>query len=117
MQAAKRKCWYELLPVIILGVFLLAGMLSLLSPGVAYAAGSSITISGPGLKNPDPITITQEQLQGTEALPEELQTVAGAVYLPQYDEVYSTINTWPTKWWSRGQGVKLSDLLKLAGAE
>jgi PKD repeat protein len=115
VQAAKRKCWYELLPVIILGVFLLAGMLSLLSPGVAYAAGSSITISGPGLKNPDPITITQEQLQGTEALPEELQTVAGAVYLPQYDEVYSTINTWPTKWWSRGQGVKLSDLLKLAG--
>lgn len=114
MSALKKKCWYKLLPVI-LGVFLLTGLFSLLAPDTAYAVGGDITISGEGLNNPDGITVTQSQLRGTEALPDELQTVAGAVYLPQQDEIYSTINTWPTKSWYRGQGVKLMDLLKLAG--
>lgn len=98
---------YRLL-LFILGLFLMAGMLSLLVPADAYAAGGSITISGSGLKNPEGVIITQAQLRGEE-------TVAGAVYLPQTDEWYSTINTWPTKSWHRGQGVKLIDLLQLAG--
>ncbi len=114
MQVAKKKYWCKLLPVI-LGVFLLTGMFSLSVPNAAYAAGSEIIISGPGLNNTGPITITQNQLQGVEPLPSELQTVAGWVYLPQHDEIYSTINTWPTKSWYRGEGVKLMDLLNLAG--
>jgi hypothetical protein len=111
MQATK---WYRFLPVL-LGVFLIIGTIGLLVPTVAFAVGDDLTISGPGLKNPGPIIITQNQLRGTEALPAELQTVAEAVYLPQTDAWYSTINTWPTKSWYRGQGVKLTDLLNLAG--
>ena len=114
MQAAKKKYWYMLLPFI-LGLFLLAGMFCLPAPNAVYAAGRDMEISGPGLNNPEPLTITQEQLRGTEELPPELQTVAGAVYLPQHDEWYSTINTWPTKSWYRGEGVTLTDLLSLAG--
>ena len=33
----------------------------------------------------------------------------------QYQQVYSAINTWPTKKWYVGEGVKLKDLLNLAG--
>ncbi|MCR4420836.1 MAG: hypothetical protein NUV99_12130, partial [Clostridia bacterium] len=92
------------------------------APSPALAAGGSLTIEGPGLNLQDPdgdgtpgVTISQYQLRGTEALPPELQSVCGWVYLPQHDELYSTINTWPTKNFYRGKGVKLTDLLKLAG--
>ena len=33
----------------------------------------------------------------------------------QYDEWYSSINTWPSKIWYRGQGLRLRDLLQAAG--
>jgi chitodextrinase len=100
----------------------LAGLFGLAAPSPALAAGGSLTIEGPGLNLQDPdgdgtpgVTISQYQLRGTEALPPELQSVCGWVYLPQHDELYSTINTWPTKNFYRGKGVKLTDLLKLAG--
>ncbi len=67
------------------------------------------------MNDPGPLTITQDQLCGTEALPLGLQERYGREYLPQHDEWYSTINTWPTKSWYRGKGVKLSELLKAAG--
>ena len=55
-----------------------------------------LEITGDGVASP--VTFTLEQLQGME----------------QYQHVYSTINTWPTKSWYVGQGVKLSDLLAIA---
>jgi len=46
-----------------------------------------------------PVTLTVAQLQGMQ----------------QYEHVYSTINTFPTKKWYVARGVKLRDLLALAG--
>lgn len=46
-----------------------------------------------------PVAFTADELQAME----------------QYQHVYSTINTWPTKKWYVGKGVKLRDLLNLAG--
>ena len=51
------------LSLIFISVFMF-GLVSVLAPNPLYAAGGDITISGPGLNNPDGITITQEQLQG-----------------------------------------------------
>ncbi|WP_161823388.1 hypothetical protein, partial [Sporotomaculum syntrophicum] len=99
--------WYSLLPFV-LGMFLLAGALVLQAPTDAFAAGGDITISGPGLNNPEPVTITQNQLRGNNSLTD-------GTYLEQQDIIYSTINTWPTKSWYRGVGVKLGDLLEVAG--
>ncbi|MCR4420655.1 MAG: Ig-like domain-containing protein [Clostridia bacterium] len=93
----------------------LTGLLGLLASAPALAAGGDLVIEGPGLNNPGPITITQSQLRGEADLPPELQAVYGKARLEQYDEWYSVINTWPTKSWYRGRGVKLTDLLKLAG--
>ncbi|MGI6486013.1 MAG: hypothetical protein ACOX15_06845 [Tepidanaerobacteraceae bacterium] len=76
-----------------LSALMLMGMLSGLASGTVLASGGDITISGPGLNNPEGITITQEQLRGEEALPTELQDVYGNEYLHQHDERYSTINT------------------------
>ncbi|NMA13784.1 MAG: DUF1533 domain-containing protein, partial [Clostridia bacterium] len=89
-------------------LFLLAGLFGLLSPVAAMAAGGDITIHGEGLNSTEPITITQAQLRGEELLPD-------GTTLEQNDVWYSTINTWPTKKWYRGVGVKLTDLLSLAG--
>ncbi|KAF1085782.1 hypothetical protein SPSYN_00511 [Sporotomaculum syntrophicum] len=101
--------------ILLAGLFCLASVVALLVPAAAFAAGGDITISGSGLNIPGPITITQSQLRGTEALSPDLQSIYGEVYLTQHDEWYSTINTWPTKSWYRGEGVKLTDLFKLAG--
>ncbi len=95
--------WYRLLPIV-LGVFLLAGIIDLQAPTAAFAASEDITISGPGLNNTEPVTITQAQLRGE-----------GEGALPQHKVLYSTINTWPTKSWYRGEGVKLSDLFEAVG--
>lgn len=107
MQAVK-KWWYELMPAL-LALLMLAGVFNLLIPNDAYAVGGSITISGPGLDG-DAITITQDQLRGNAPL-----TLPDGTEVEQHDEWYSTINTWPTKSWSRGQGIKVIDLLNVAG--
>jgi hypothetical protein len=114
MKDKKGRDELHLIPSL-LALLFLVGIFSLIGPSNAHAAGGSIIISGSGLNNPNPITVTQDMLRGTEPLPAELQTVAGTVYLQQQDIIYSTINTWPTKSWYRGQGVKLTDLLALAG--
>lgn len=90
-----------------MGVFLLTGLFYLLAPTTVLAAGESITITGDGLKGPG-ITITQSQLRGEEEISE-------GVYLEQQDVIYSSINTWPTKSFYRGRGVKVTDLLEVAG--
>lgn len=56
-----------------------------------------LTISGDGVSSKKTFTLTQLEK------------------LDQYQEVYSVINTWPTKRWYVGKGVKLSTLLDLAG--
>lgn len=77
---------------------LLAGLLNLLLPMAAWAEPSdSLEISGDGVNNP--VKLTMSQLQS----------------IKQYQHVYSTINTWPTKRWYVGEGIKIRDLLDLAG--
>jgi len=98
MQAINKK-WFYVLLTTVLGVLLLAGSLSLAAPRAALAVGGSITIEGDGVNNPG-VTFTQDQLRNE---------------LPQHTELYSTVNTWPTKNWYRGTGVKVSDLLAAAG--
>lgn len=56
-----------------------------------------LTISGDGITTDRKFTMTQF---------EEME---------QYQHVYSAINTWPTKKWYVGKGVKLKDLLDEAG--
>lgn len=56
-----------------------------------------LEIAGEGVSNPCQFTLSE--LQAME----------------QYQQVYSTINTWPTKRWYIAEGVKLRDLLKLVG--
>jgi DMSO/TMAO reductase YedYZ molybdopterin-dependent catalytic subunit len=95
-----RKKWFYGLMVAVLGL-LLFGMSSLATPGAALAAepGSpdSLEITGDGVTTP--LILTREQLQAME----------------QYQHLYSAINTWPTKKWYVGKGVKLRDLLEKAG--
>lgn len=77
---------------------LFVGSLNLAAPRAVQAEPSNfIEISGDGVANPT--TFTLDQLQAME----------------QYQHVYSTINTWPTKKWYVGRGVKLRYLLDLAG--
>ena len=108
MTGNKRtRCLYRLLPVLMV-VFLLVGMFTLLAPAMLMLPGGDLTISGPGLNNPEGMTITQNQLRGEEPIYDDY-------YLAQQDIVYSTINTWPTKSWYRGKGVLLEELLEVAG--
>ncbi len=66
-------------------------------PLPAVAEGEElIEITGDGVANPG--TFTREQLEDME----------------QSQQVYSVVNTWPTKKWYVGQGVKLCDLLDAA---
>jgi hypothetical protein len=79
-------------------LLLLAGVSALLTPVPALAAASDLLeITGDGVTNP--ATFTLDQLKDME----------------QRQYVYSCINTWPTKKWYVGKGVKLSDLLAQAG--
>ena len=78
-------------------LWLLAVALNLVAPGVALATSHSLEITGKGVANP--VTFTREELEKME----------------QHQYLYSCINTWPTKKWYVGKGVKLWDLLLKAG--
>ena len=93
----------------LLSLTLLTGVVTLLVPKTVYAAVADLEITGPGLKG-DGIIISQEQLQGNEPL-----TLSDGTEVEQYDEWYSSINTWPSKIWYRGLGIRLKDLLGAAG--
>jgi hypothetical protein len=70
---------------------------TLMVPWTALAEPSeSLEISGDGVNKP--VVFSLSQLQA----------------MPQYQHVFSTINTWPTKKWYMGEGVKLRYLLELA---
>ncbi|MDD3652582.1 MAG: DUF1533 domain-containing protein [Desulfotomaculaceae bacterium] len=103
-----RSKWVFNILLTVFSVLLLAGSISLIAPMAALAAGDDLIISGPGLNSTEPVTITQNQLRSIDPL-------SNGTTLQQQDVIYSTINTWPTKSWYRGQGVKLTDLLEAAG--
>lgn len=86
----------------------LISLLGLL-PASALAAGGDLVITGPGLKGPG-IVVTREQLEGRAPL-----FLPDGTEVQQHDEWYSSINTWPSKIWYRGQGIRLRDLLQAAG--
>lgn len=84
--------------LIFLYMLLVVVTFNVLMPVTALATPSNtLQITGDGVTNP--ITFTREQLGE----------------MKQEQEVYSCINTWPTKKWYVGEGVKLWDLLLKAG--
>ena len=80
--------------IITLGVLLFG----ILIPLVAFAQSEDYTleITGDGVDNP--VTFTMAELENME----------------QYQHVYSTVNTYPTKKWYTARGVKLRELFDLA---
>ncbi len=97
MQADMRKGLYRLM-MAVLSLLLLIGSFTLAAPTVVLAGEDvALQITGDGVTNP--MALTLPQLQAME----------------QYQHVYSAINTWPTKKWYVGNGVKLRDLLNSAG--
>ncbi|OPX86476.1 MAG: Endo-1,4-beta-xylanase A precursor [Pelotomaculum sp. PtaB.Bin104] len=88
---------YKLL-LTVLGLLLLFGSFALVAPTAVFAGEDvALRITGAGVTTPKEYTL--DQLQAME----------------QYQHVYSAINTWPTKKWYVGKGVKLRDLLAAAG--
>jgi len=78
----------------------LALLVSLVVPALGLAQPTqSLEITGDGVTTP--LELTRAQLEA----------------MPQYQHVYSTINTWPTKKWYTARGVKLRDLLAMAGVK
>lgn len=95
-MTVNRKWFYRFLITIL--SLLLIGSVNLIQPTVAVADPSdSIEIMGDGVTNS--ITFSRAELED----------------MKQYQHVYSTINTWPTKKWYVGRGVKLRELLARAG--
>ena len=78
-------------------LLLLTFVFNLIASAPAFAENVALEIFGEGVTTP--LELTQAELEAME----------------QYEHVYSTINTWPTKRWYIARGVKLRDLLSLAG--
>jgi hypothetical protein len=90
----KRFCKF----FIIIITLLLVTTFNLMTSASALAdLSQTVEITGDGVETP--VTFTLDELQDME----------------QYQQVYSTINTWPTKRFYVGQGVRLRYLLDLAG--
>ncbi len=97
MQIIKREHLQKLMSIF-LCMMLIAITFNVFEPTTASAISpDTLEITGDGVTNP--VTFTREQLEG----------------MKQHQEVYSCINTWPTKKWYVGKGVKLWDLLLEAG--
>lgn len=94
MPTWARRCYG--FSAVLLSILLLAGSLCLTLPNAVIAASATLQITGDGVKNP--LTFTLDQLKQME----------------QHQYLYSSINTWPTKKWYVGEGVKLIDLLNKA---
>ncbi len=96
MRAVKNKLLYVLLA----GAFgvLLFGVLTMITPQDVFAARDfQLEVTGDGVANPG--VFTRDQLA-------EMQ---------QHQQVYSAVNTWPTKKWYTGAGVQLRDLFSAVG--
>ncbi|HKM39249.1 MAG TPA: Ig-like domain-containing protein [bacterium] len=79
-------------------LLILALLLFLAQPGSAKAqAADSLEIYGPGVETP--VTFSLSELEAME----------------QYEQVYSAVNTYPTKQWYIARGVRLKDLFNQTG--
>ncbi len=96
MQSNVKSRFHSLI-MMVFSMLLMVGVFSLISSAPVLAASDSLEITGDGVLNP--VTFTLDQLEEME----------------QCQYVYSCINTWPTKKWYVGKGVKLSELLDQAG--
>lgn len=89
---------FSIFLIIATALLLFVVLMNLLVPEVVSAEPSTaLVITGDGVTRPMEFTLAE--LQGME----------------QYQHVYSTVNTWPTKRWYTAKGVKLRNLLSLAG--
>ncbi|NLF45117.1 MAG: hypothetical protein GX581_03480 [Syntrophomonadaceae bacterium] len=79
------------MPGLLLLVLVSANLTAAVEPARADAA-ETLEIVGDGVDNP--VTLSLDQLNSME----------------QYEHIYSTINTWPTKRWYAARGVSLRDL-------
>lgn len=83
--------------LLIIASLLLMIPMTLISPDFAAAgAADTIEITGEGVANP--LILSLHQLEAMQ----------------QFEHVYSTINTWPTKRWYTARGVSLRELLTQA---
>ncbi|MCF6096893.1 chitobiase/beta-hexosaminidase C-terminal domain-containing protein [Thermovorax subterraneus] len=96
MQADKRKV-VAFLVYMLAGVLLFTSAFIIMLPTTTLAESYSLEITGDGVSNP--VKFTLKDLEKME----------------QHQVVYSCINTWPSKRWYVGRGVKLWDLLVRAG--
>lgn len=96
-EGSQKKRWFFRFVMTVLGMLFLSGALSLTVPAAVLAASDSLEITGDGVTFP--LSLTLEELKEMD----------------QEQYVYSAVNTWPTKKWYVGQGVKLWDLLLKAG--
>lgn len=92
----KRKYFCTLL-IAVLALLVIASSNLIVPDTVLAEPSEALEICGDGVNNPMMFSLSQLQA------------------MPQYQHVYSTINTWPTKKWYVGRGVELRDLLVLAG--
>ena len=96
MQAVKKKLFNKFL-MTVLGLLLLVAAFNLTVPTAVLAASDTLEITGDGVTAPVKLTLAQLK------------------EMDQDQYLYSAINTWPTKKWYVGKGVKLRDLLTRAG--
>jgi hypothetical protein len=97
MEINQKNSWFDRGMITVLRVLFFVLILNLALPASVLAASDSLEITGDGVTHP--VTFTLEELAKME----------------QYRYQYSCINTWPTKKWYVGEGVKLWDLLLKAG--
>ncbi len=83
--------------IAVLALLLIASINLIVPRKVLAEPSKALEICGDGVNKPMMFSLSQLQA------------------MPQYEHVYSTINTWPTKKWYVGRGVNLRDLLDLAG--
>ncbi len=82
---------------LVAGVLLFSLVLDLSLGAMVFASPDSLIIAGEGVK--EEVIFTREELEEME----------------REQCLYSSINTWPTKKWYVGEGIKLMDLLHQAG--
>jgi len=96
----KRICGYQLFIMALSFLVLISCWLMLDRPvGAEDLEPMGLEITGDGVSKPRSFSLSELQSMG------------------QYQQVYSTINTWPSKKWYVGRGVRLRDLLALAGVK